>query len=468
MLSRLLPSPTSDPELGPLRPGLVFSFFNAMTWQIAIGTPLVLFAEQLGAGADKVGLAYSMVFLLTPVQILSTALLPRLGYKRLMLGGWGLRTLLLLVPIALALLAPRIGVRPWMASTLVGAIFLFCLFRAIGLAATMPWFYAIIPPAARGRYFSSDSMLAGVSSVLTLLVCAALFAVLPVYAALGVQYGIALAGSIWSYYALRRLPDGPAPEPISLAVVFRSLPGIIFVRSEYRRYLLLSLLCFATTSPIPPFLAYYLKTEGHLEPGWIMALEVVRYGGVIVAAVFIRRRIDGLGARPFMLLSLGLYFGLSAYWLVFVRTGLGGSVGLIAAYIAIGIGGTTWSVGNLTYLPKLIPPERRTLMISVYGALTALVAGLATIGWGWVLRPGGAAVGLDLWRFQVFFAVAMAGVAFISFRLGRRPEPNAEPAEPLMVVNAFLRPARAVSYLINLVEPPAPPARPPVKPNAQP
>lgn len=459
MLSRLMPSPQTDPELGPLRPGLVFSFFNAMTWQIAIGTPLVLFAEQLGAGADQVGLAYSMVFLLTPVQILSTALLPRFGYKRLMLGGWGIRTLLLVVPISLAVLAPQIGVRSWMASTLVGAIFFFCLFRAIGLAALMPWFYAIIPPSARGRYFSSDSILSGVSSVLTLLVCAGLFAVLPVYTALGLQYGIALGGSIWSFYALRRLPDGPAPEPISLRVVLRALPRIVTRRSEFRRYLFLSLLCFAATSPISPFLAYYLKTAQHLAPGWIMGLEVVRYGGVIVAALVIRRRIDAVGARPFMLLSLGLYLGLSLFWLVFVRSGLGGLPGLVAAYLILGVAGTTWAVGNLTYLPKLIPVEQRTLMISVYGAFTALVAGLATIGWGWVLRPGGAVVGIDPWRFQVFFAITMGCAAFISFQLARRPEPDAEPATPLMVVNAFLRPTRAVSYLINLVEPPPPSVR---------
>jgi MFS family permease len=430
MLSRLLPSNKTDPELGLLRPGLVFSFFNAMGWQIAIGTPLVLFAEQLGAGPEKVGLAASMFFLLTPVQIVATALLPRYGYKGLMLGGWLIRSLLLLVPIMLAVLAPTIGVRSWMASALVGMIFFFCLFRAIGLAAMMPWFYSIIPQGARGRYFSSESMLAGVSSVLTLLVCAGLFAVLPVFPALGVQYGISLAGSIWSYYALRRLPDGPVPEPIKLETVFRTLPDIVLRRSEFRRYLWLSLLCFATTAPIPPFLAYYLKTVRELEPSWIMGLEVFRYGGVILASELIRRRIDGMGARPFILLSFGLYFGLAAYWMVFVRTGLGGSVGLIAAYIALGLGGATWTVGNLTYLPKLIPPEQRTLMISVYGALTSLVAGLATLGWGCVLRPAGAVVGLDAWRFQVFFGVAMAGVAFISFLFARRPEPNVEPPKP--------------------------------------
>ena len=59
---------------------------------------MVLFAEQLGATPFQVGLAYSFVFVLTPLQIVSTALLPRYGFKALMLGGWRTRSFFLGVP----------------------------------------------------------------------------------------------------------------------------------------------------------------------------------------------------------------------------------------------------------------------------------------------------------------------------------------------------------------------------------
>jgi hypothetical protein len=78
---RLIPTEKTDPELAPFRAGLVFGFFNAMTWQIGIGTPMVLFAEVLGATPLQVGLAYSFVFVLTPLQVLSTPLLSHFGYK---------------------------------------------------------------------------------------------------------------------------------------------------------------------------------------------------------------------------------------------------------------------------------------------------------------------------------------------------------------------------------------------------
>src|SRR3954466_4991813 len=151
----LFPTAKSDPELHPFRPGLTFAFFNALAWQIGIGTPMVLFAEQLGATPFEVGLAYSFVFILTPVQIVSTALLPRFGFKALMLGGWRTRSFFLAVPAVLAVLAMR-GERPWMVHALVVSVFCFCLFRSIGAASGTAWFYAILPATLRGRYFASD------------------------------------------------------------------------------------------------------------------------------------------------------------------------------------------------------------------------------------------------------------------------------------------------------------------------
>ncbi|HKJ90244.1 MAG TPA: hypothetical protein VJ960_03870, partial [Oceanipulchritudo sp.] len=46
-------------SLAPYADLLKFGFFNATTWMIALGTPLVLLAGQLGASSFEVGLAYA-------------------------------------------------------------------------------------------------------------------------------------------------------------------------------------------------------------------------------------------------------------------------------------------------------------------------------------------------------------------------------------------------------------------------
>lgn len=443
----------ADSELAPFRPGLSFAFFNALTWQIGIGTPMVLFAEQLGATPLQVGLAYSFIFLLTPIQVFSTVLLPRFGFKRVMLAGWGVRSVFLVIPAALAILASLLGVRSWMAPVLVGSVFWFCFFRSIGAAAVIPWLYAILPVSARGRYFGSDQVMASIGGVGTLVACVALFAWLPIYSALLVQYGIALVGSVLSYYSLKGLPDAPNPSALSLRSVLRDTPRHMFRPSPFRRYLWLAVWYAVVTTPIPPFVAYYLKAVPALTAGQIMAFEVLRYCGVMVAAIFIRRRIDATGARPFFLVTMGLYVFVGAFWWIFLRGGAQPLIGVYFAYFVLGIAAASWTISNLNYLPKVTEPEERTLAVSVQGAVTACIGGLSPIVWGLFLKTGeGAGAGIDVGMFQVFFVVMIVSVVVLSSLLAKLPEDKGAPAEPLVIGNAVLRPFRAASYLVNLVD----------------
>lgn len=463
MPDRLISSLRRDAELEPFLPGLRFGFYNTLTWQIATGTTLVLFAEQLGATPFQAGLAYAFIFLLTPVQIFATVLLPKLGYKRLTMAGWGLRGFMLLVPLVLAPLAAWLGERAWMVSALIGASFGFCLLRAFGMAASLPWFYAILPEKARGRYFASDHLLSGVASVGTLLTCVALFALLPVYPAIFIQYLIAVAGSWASYRSLALLPDGPASRLIGLGDVARGSWAALCRPSMYRSYLWVCVGFYAVSTPLAPYAAYHLRATAGLAPGWIMGLEVLRYLGGIAAASSLRRRVDQRGARPFLLLALGLYLAVAGYWF-FVLRSHGGLSALPLVYFAAGAAGTCWMLGNLSYLPKIAPESERTLLVTLQGASASLAGGLSVTVWGAVLRasPEMVAAGapaIDPVAFQTQLVLMVMGCGLLSWRLGRLPEPAADRAEPLMVGNALLRPHRALGYLINLFDARSPASR---------
>ncbi|HEY0945510.1 MAG TPA: MFS transporter [Opitutaceae bacterium] len=478
MISRLFPTEKNDPELSPFRSGLVFGFFNALTWQIGIGTPMVLFAEALGASPLQVGLAYSFVFLLTPIQILSTALLPKHGFKKVMLGGWGMRSVFLSVPIVLAVLAPQLGPRGWMVHALVGSVFLFCFFRSIGAAAIIPWLYSILPVDARGRYFANDQFISGIGGVATLLASAALFGLLPTYPALLVQYTIALFGSTLSYFALKRLPDAPNPTSIDFRVVFRDTPRHMFTPSPFRHYLWLAVWYTVLSTSIPPFAAYYLKVGPGLSAGQIMLFEVLRYSGVIVAAWAIRRRIDVTGARPFFLLSLVLYAFVAAYWWLYLQRGAEGVTGVFLVYFLLGLGAACWTIANLNYLPKVTSAADRTLMVSIQGAITACIGGFAPIIWGLFLKSGTAEEpAINVPVFQWLFVSVLVSAVVLSSLIARLPEDKKTPVEPLIIGNAVLRPFRAATYLVNLIDlqnltrarPPGPPpgaASPPPSPDA--
>ncbi len=450
------PTAKSDPELAPFRPALMFAFFNSLTWQIAIGTPMVLFAGQLGATSLQVGVAYSFVFLLTPVQIAATALLPIYGFKRVSLGGWTARSVFLALPIVLAALAPATP-RPWMVNTLIWSVFFFCLFRSIGAAAMTSWFIGFLPPGVRGRYFASDQMFSGIGGVGTLVVCSALFGLLPIYTALLVQYVISFIGSTLSYYSLRQLPDIEKPPAIGLWTVLKSTPRHLFEPSVFRRYLWLAVWYAGITTSIPPFAAYYLKVTAGLSPAAIMLFEVWRYCGVIAGAWLIRRRIDTMGARPFFLVSLFLTAVVAVAWWIFLRFGLGGRAGMGFIYFGVGFGAVCWAVANLNYLPKIVPAGERALFVSIHGAATACLGGLSPIIWGLFLKstsPTGEP-GIDAGVFEWFFGTAFASACVLSAWVARLPEDTKSHVEPIIIGNAILRPFRAATYLINLIDVPA-------------
>ncbi len=442
----------SNSSLRPFRAGLVFSFFNAITWQVALGTPLVLLAERLGASAFQVGVLYSFVFLMTPVQVLSTAFLPRFGFKRVMLAGWGLRSLFLVPPILLALTDLN-DPQTWKVNVLIATMFLFCLMRAVGNAAFIPWLYAILPENARGRYFANDQIFSGIAGLLTLLTASLLFYLLRDSEAFFWQFTMAFAGALLCWWALSRLADGPRPNTISLRRIVRDTPGFCTRPGRFRQFLLVSVVFAVCSAPIPPFCAYYLKSMTPLEPAQIILFTMVQFSGAIVCALVLRGIVDRFGARPFLRLAVIFYALVALLWFLFLSMEVTWVWPLVVTYFLLGVGAAAWMNGSLNYLPTVMNEDDRPLMVSIFGAVTALVGGVSPIVWGGFLRAGDDGIGVNPVAFQVFFAFTVVVQIFLFFRLSRLRQSGVDEGPILLGSGAALRPTRAFSFLINLVSP---------------
>jgi hypothetical protein len=149
----------------------------------------------------------------------------------------------------------------------------------------------------------------------------------------------------------------------------------------------------------------------------------------------------------------------AAFWIIRLNGYMTGAAGLTVSYIMAGLAVTAWGVVNAEYQPKVAQSQDYTLMLALDGSATALAGGLATVGWGSWMLPADGLAGLETFWFQALFGCLLAGAVVISWVLARKPEPDTDTAEPLMLINTVLRPWRAAAYLINLAEPlPARPA----------
>ena len=398
--------------LRPFRAGLVFGVFNGFTWMIGLGTPMVLFAEALGANAFQIGLVTSFVYLVLPVQVLATASLATLGYRRQMVMGWWLRALFLLVPLSLALASPE-RPAPWMVNAFVASVLGFCVLRAFGTAAHMPWMAAILPVAVRGRFFATDQALTAGIGVGTLLVCATLFERYPGWSAFALVYGLALVGGIVAVVSLMQLPDAPPPQPIALRTLPRAALRLYVEPGVFRYYLGLVLIGWSASAAISAFTVYYLRVEAGLPEGRILSYTAIQFAGSIAATWSLRAAIDRVPLRRLFQLSMAAFLGVELFWLFEVEAGGALRAWVPIAFFGLGVAGGVSNASHTTLLPDLSSVEERPVAISVFQSTLGVAAGLAPILWGLVLKEPGPHPGLHVDRFAGFFAFGAAAHALL-------------------------------------------------------
>jgi MFS family permease len=446
----IFPTQKSSPELYPYRHGIYFAFFNALNWQVAIGMPTVLFMQELGANAFQVGLVFAWTFLLTPAQVLSTALLSRYGYKRLTMAGWGARSVCLLVPVALAVLAPEEPVA-WMVNAMIVATFFYCLIRALGTSVLTTWFYQLVPAEIRGRYWATDQLTAGVAIGGSLICYAALFILLPPYPAFIILYLVAIGGAVAAYRQLKHLPDVERPKPIGIDRVAEETPRLILRPSLFRTYLWISVALFASITPISPFGAYYLKTTARLGTAPVLLLTMLTYVGLILANLVMRAHMDRIGAKLFFKLCFLTHAAIAIGWVVFLE-GEGGQQWMLPVlYVLQGFGSGCWNSANLAYLAKIVPEHERALPVSIHGAVITFVGGCTPVLWGLFMKVPGDAPAVNVFVLELFFgslAVVCLGLLLV---LRKLPEKSG-PIDLLFQGSWMWRPFRAVANLVNLVE----------------
>ena len=111
-----------------------FFFFNFLSCQIIMDSPVFLYTERLGASATVMGLIAGMTPLMVIFQIPAAAHVGRWGYKRLITIGWSLRLIFVFGLVFVPLLDGRINQQSQLALVLM-LLFAFNVVRGIASCA---------------------------------------------------------------------------------------------------------------------------------------------------------------------------------------------------------------------------------------------------------------------------------------------------------------------------------------------
>ena len=380
---------------------------NAVSFQIVLGAPLILYAKSIGASSTALGVLASFTPLMTMLQWPAAKYLHVYGYKRFVLTGWTMR----LVFVFLVAIVPVLGFLDPASKLvlLVAALFFFNILRGIASAAWMPWIAALIPDGARAGFLSRDQTAIFVGSLLALLLSSLVLgggASPDEYSLVFLVSGLAGMASL---FFIKRIPEVSTGEEMlhtSQAVPWRT----ILFYPPFTALLVFNLLFVLVVGSLGVFTVEYLHEFPSFDASLVLTLSGISFAGSLAALAFVSRLLESHGAKSVLAGSLVLISLVIAGWFL-VAAGLLPCTKTVIATLNFvsGMAGAAFNVANGRLALATMPLMGRNHFFALFSVVTSLGLGAAPVAWGISLDFIGTfevATGAFLWkRHSIYFAV---------------------------------------------------------------
>ena len=413
----------------------LFAVFNALSFQIILSSPMVLYAKTLGATATVLGIIAGMMPLLVIFQIPAAAYIPRLGFRRFVLSGWTTRVVFIffiaLVPLTRGFLNESTRL-----VLLLSLLFFFNLSRGISSCAWLPWISSLIPAEIRGRYLARDAawvnLASGVSFLLGAL-CLRGEARPWQFAAL---FGFSAMMGAVSLTFLKRIPDVEVPEEDRVRsgpVPWRAIAAF----PPFRRMVRMVVAWSIAYGGITAFSVAYLKAETNLSEATILVVSSFSFVGGLCSLWVLGSRLDNLGSKPVLVFSFIVWVLIVAGWSLTAGRVFPPTIGLILTLqFVMGLFAAMVQMSNTRLAMEVVPQMGRNHFFALFSVLSNVTLGLAPIFWGLFIdaigQRQGTWLGVEWNRYSLFFAAT--AIAFVGALVMAKKveEPRARPLEVLL------------------------------------
>jgi len=420
-------------------PGLnnafLFATFNALSFQVVLSSPMVLYAKQLGASATVLGIIAGMMPLLVIFQIPAASYIPRIGYKRFVYGGWGIRVMFIfgmaLVPLTSRFLNPQNRL-----ALMLALLFGFNLSRGISSCAWLPWLTALVPATIRGKYLVREAAVTNLFSFVSFVMAAGCLAGEPAAWQFSIVFVFSAVAGVISLTFLKRIPDAPVPEESTGSA--SEVPWLAMLRFGPFAKLLRTVVGWSVAyGGITALTVAFLKTEGGMSEGMILLVTSISVLGGLSSLWILGSRLDKLGSKPVLTFSCAAWLVVLAGWiavsgrLIPVRLGV-----LMGLQVAMGLLAALVQMSNTRLAMTVVPVMGRTHFFAIYSVVSNVTLGVAPIAWGLLIDAVGSRspvwMGLEWNRYTIFFAAACLAFVVTILFTRRLEEPEAAGMEQLL------------------------------------
>ena len=396
-----------------------FSLFNAVSFQIILGPPIIVFAKSIGASSTVLGILASFTPLMTVFQLPAAQFLGRYGYKQFVLMGWSLRTIFIFLVTLVPLLAFLDNTSKLV--VVLAALFFFNLLRGISSAAWMPWIATLIPEESRGRFLSLDQIFMHAGSLLALVSSALVMTGRVEPWEYTIVFLLSAVGATMSLFFIRKIPEVAALETVrksSEPVPWRS----ILAFPPFRELLVFNVIFMAVIGSLGVFTVEYLREFPKFDVSLVLYLSSISFVGALGSLPFVGRLVDDIGSKPVMAGSLALFGVVIAGWFFIAAGILPCSMWMIGTLNFLsGVAGANYNLANVRIVMATMPEMGRNHFFALFTVITSLGLGAAPVIWGVSLDCIGtyeAVTGALHWRrhsiyFAALFVLNIAAIALI-------------------------------------------------------
>lgn len=413
----------------------LFTVFNALSYQIILSGPMVLYAKSIGASATIIGIVAGMMPILVVFQIPAAKHVERIGYKRFIYAGWGTRVMFI-AGMALVPLTGRFLDKVTQMALLLMLLFGFNLSRGISSCAWLPWMSSLIPSELRGRYLIRDAAFLNIASFCVFLIAAFSLGGQPRPWQFAFLFAFSAAMGATSLTFIKRIPEPGKTEqipPSNHPVPWREIAAY----PPFRKLLWMNLGWSLAYGGLNTFVVAFLKTEAGLVERDIMLVSSTAFIGGLCSLWFLGSRLDRLGSKPVLTFSMLAWIFILAGWICLAGKLIAPTLGvLIALQFLMGLCASFVTLSNTRLAMAIIPPMGRSHFFALFSVVANLTLGISPIFWGlsidsahslhWFWR------GFEWNQYSLFFG-AVALMFFVTLALCRRlEEPQAASMETLL------------------------------------
>jgi len=396
-----------------------FNLFNALSFQIILGAPIIVYAKSIGASSTVLGIIASFTPLMTVFQLPAAQFLGRYGYKQFVLMGWSLRTIFIFLMTTVPVMAFLDNTSKLV--VILASLFVFNLLRGISSAAWMPWMAALIPEEIRGRFLSVDQIFMHLGSLLALVTSAFVMTGHVDPWEYSFVFFLSALGATMSLFFIRKIPEVEASETVrksSEPVPWKQ----ILAYPPFRELLTFNIIFMAVIGSLGIFTIEYLREFPKFDVSLVLYLTGLSFIGALSSLPFVGRLVDDAGSKPVMAGALGLFGAVILGWFLVAAGILPCTVFVIGTLNFLsGVAGANFNLANVRIIMSTMPEMGRNHFFALFTVITSLGLGTAPVIWGISLDILGtyeAVTGAFHWRrhsiyFLALFFLNLFAITFI-------------------------------------------------------